>query len=237
MADPVDPASRRTTLKTRLQATHDRIAAAAAAAVRDPSEITLVVVTKNWPASDIRLLADLGVAHVGENRDQEAAPKHEAVADLDLVWHFIGQLQTNKARSVAHYADVVESIDRPRLVTALNRSAEDCGRVLGGLLQVRLDDEPGRGGVVPAEVAALADAVAAAEWLELQGVMAVAPLGADPLSAFERLAQVADDLRRDHPEARVISAGMSGDLEEAVSCGATHVRVGSAVLGHRPVVG
>jgi len=202
--------------------------------------VRLVVVTKTWPASDVRLLAGLGVTDVAENRDQEARPKHGECADLGLRWHFIGQLQRNKARHVVSYADVVESVDRAELATALDRAGADLGRTIDVLLQVDLAEppQPGRGGAAPADLAALADLLAGhCPALRLTGLMAVAPLGEDPRAAFARLAQVAETVRRDHPEAVVLSAGMSHDLEEAVEAGATHVRVGTAVLGGRPALG
>jgi pyridoxal phosphate enzyme (YggS family) len=220
-------------LAANLTVVRDRIAAAAAAAGRDPAEITLVAVTKTWPAADVRLLAQLGVSDVGENRDQEAAPKHAECADLRLRWHFVGQVQRNKAASVAAYADVVHSVDRTVLVDTLDLHARRLGRGLTALVQVALDDSTGRGGVAAEEVAAVADAVAASSSLTLGGVMAVAPLGADPDAAFARLAAVAADLRRAHPEATVVSAGMSGDLDAAIRHGATHLRIGTALLGHR----
>lgn len=229
--------ARRAELATSLAEVRARIDRAAQAAGRDPASITLVVITKTWPADDVRRLADLGVTDVGENRDQEAAPKAAVAAECGLRMHFVGQLQTNKARSVAHYADVVESVDRHRLVTALDRGATDAARRVTALLQVALDPEPGRGGADPADLGQLAAAIAESASLDLGGVMAVAPQGEDPLLAFERLRELAEQLQRDHPLATTMSAGMSGDLEAAISCGATHVRVGSAVLGHRPVVG
>ncbi|REE99693.1 YggS family pyridoxal phosphate-dependent enzyme [Thermomonospora umbrina] len=214
-----------------------RIAAACAAAGRDPAKITLIAVTKTFPASDVRLLAGLGIAEVGENRDQEAAPKAAECADLPLTWHFVGQLQTNKARAVAAYADVVQSVDRARLVSALSAGAVRAERTLRCLVQVSLDERPGgRGGAAPAEVPGLAGLIAGADGLELGGVMAVAPQGADPARAFERLARIAADLRAAHPEATAISAGMSGDLEQAVACGATHLRIGTALLGGRSAI-
>lgn len=219
-----------------LAAVRSRIAAACRAAGRDQAEITLVAVTKTFPASDVRLLAELGVTHIAENRDQEAGPKAERSADLPLTWHFVGRLQTNKARSVATYADVVESVDRARLVTALSAAAARAGRRPRCLVQVSLDDEPGRGGATAARAPELADAIAAAPNLEVAGVMAVAPLGADPLPAFARLAEIAREVRAGHPAATVISAGMSGDLEQAIACGATHVRVGTALLGGRRAI-
>lgn len=229
--------TRRDELAANLADVRARIAAAAQAADRPPADVSLVVVTKTWPADDVRHLAALGVTDVGENRDQEAAPKHAACAQLPLRWHFIGTLQRNKARSVAGYADVVESVDRIALVDALDHGAQAAGRDLDVLLQVSLDDAPGRGGAAPAELAGLAERVEGSGRLRLRGVMAVAPLGADPDAAFARLARIAADLRADHPGADVVSAGMSGDLEAAVRHGATHVRVGTAVLGRRPALG
>jgi pyridoxal phosphate enzyme (YggS family) len=210
-----------------------RLRAACATVGRDPAEITLIAVTKTYPASDVRLLAELGVTDVGENRDQEAAPKAADCADLPITWHFVGQLQTNKCRSVASYADVVHSVDRPRLVHALSAAAVGAGRDVGALVQVRLDDRPGRGGADPQVVPDLAAAIAAAEGLRLLGVMAVAPLDDPPGPAFERLAGLAAQVAARHPGATWISAGMTDDLEEAIVWGATHVRVGTALLGRR----
>ena len=211
-----------------------RIAAACAAAGRDPGEVTLVAVAKTFPAADVRILAGLGVRDIGENRDQEARRKAAELADLDLVWHFVGQLQRNKCRSVARYAAVVHSLDREQLVDALDVAARGAGRRLIGLVQVRLDDEPRRGGVHPRDLPALADRVAAAANISLGGVMAVAPLGADPGPAYARLRDVATELRTRHPDATIVSAGMTGDVEAAIEHGATHVRVGTAVFGVRP---
>lgn len=221
-----------------LARTRERIAAAAEAAGRTPEEITLVVVTKFFPESDVRLLADLGVRDVGENRHQEAQAKAAACADLDLRWHFIGSLQSNKAAAVASYADVVASVDRPKLLSGLSRGAAERGVDLDVLVQVSLDQPPQaqRGGVAPDSALELADRIAAAESLRLRGVMAVAPLGEDPVPAFERLAGVAARIRDQHPEADQVSAGMSHDLEQAIAAGATHVRVGSAILGNRPPI-
>jgi pyridoxal phosphate enzyme (YggS family) len=227
---------RRTEVAAGLARVRLRIAAACEDAGRDPAEITLVVVTKTYPASDVALLAALGIGDVGENRDQEAAAKHAACADLGLRWHFIGQLQSNKARSVAGYADLVHSVDRASLVAALDRAAAAHGRVLDCLLQVSLDGNPSRGGVPVADLPRLAERVAAAEHLRARGVMAVAPLGADPMQAFALLPEVLGTIREHSPQASVISAGMSGDLEAAVTSGATHLRVGSAILGSRAPV-
>ncbi|MEU9024655.1 YggS family pyridoxal phosphate-dependent enzyme [Actinomadura sp. NPDC048394] len=235
-AAPAASDERRAELAANLADVRGRIAAACAAAGRDPAEVALIAVTKTFPASDVRLLAGLGLTDVGENRDQEARPKAAECADLPLTWHFVGSLQTNKARAVASYADVVHSVDRSRLVTALSGAAGRAGRTLRCLVQVSLDEAEHRGGAAPAQVPALADEIAAAPGLELGGLMAVAPLGADPAPAFERLAALSADLRRNHPDARSVSAGMSGDLEQAIACGATHLRIGTALLGGRRAI-
>jgi pyridoxal phosphate enzyme (YggS family) len=230
--------ARRDEVAARLADVRDRIAAACAEVGRAADEVTLTVITKFFPASDVHLLADLGVRDVGENRHQEAEPKARECAELRLRWHFVGSLQSNKARAVAHYADVVESVDRAKLLPGLSRGAHERDATVDCLVQVNLDPDAaagtGRGGAAPADMVPLAERVAEAEGLRLRGVMAVAPLGEDPRPAFERLARLADDVRRVDPAATWVSAGMSGDLEEAVKTGATHVRIGSAVLGPRP---
>jgi hypothetical protein len=209
------------------------MAKACEAAGRDVSELTLIAVTKTRPASDVRLLSELGVADVGENRDAEAAPKAAECADLSLTWHFVGQLQTNKAASVVRYASVVHSVDRLRLVRALGRAARGAGRTVQCLVEVSLDGDPARGGAAAGDVAALAEALAAEEGLVLGGVMAIAPLSLPPADAFARLLVSAAAVRAVRPGATVISAGMSGDLEAAVEAGATHLRIGTALLGDR----
>lgn len=229
-------------LAANLSEVRARIAGAARDAGRDPDDITLVAISKTWPAQDVRRLHGLGVDTFGENRDQEAAPKAAQLADLSLTWHFVGQLQTNKARSVATYADVVESVDRMKLVGALEHAAEAVHRQLICLIQVDLDPAAGaegkmRGGALPREISALAAAISATHYLRLGGLMAVAPLGGDPAEAFGRLSDCAAALRADHPSATLVSAGMTGDLEAAIAAGATHVRVGTAVFGRRPPVG
>ena len=223
-------------LAARLAAVHERISRAARAAGRDPADVGLVVVTKFFPASDVRLLADLGVTDVGENRHQEAEAKAAECADLGLRWHYIGGLQSNKAAAVARYADVVESVDRVKLVGRLAQGAVESGRVVDVLLQVGLDPPgaQGRAGADPADLGDLASAVRDAEGLHLAGLMAVPPLGEDPDAAFARLADVRATFLQEHPAADRLSAGMSGDLEQAIAAGATHVRVGSAILGSRP---
>ncbi|QHA04142.1 YggS family pyridoxal phosphate-dependent enzyme [Streptomyces broussonetiae] len=236
---------RKTELAANLAKVEERIADACTAAGRGREEVTLIVVTKTYPASDVRILSELGVRHVAENRDQDAAPKAAACSDLPLTWHFVGQLQTNKVRSVVGYADVVQSVDRARLVTALSNEAVRAEREVGCLIQVALDaGESGRGergGVAPGGIEELADLVGAAPGLRLDGLMAVAPLTGEyagrERAAFGRLMDLSTDLRRTRPTATMVSAGMSADLEQAVAAGATHVRVGTAVLGVRPRLG
>ena len=219
-------------LATALVALEQRLSLACAQAGRHRGEVVLIAVTKTHPIADVEALAALGVRDVGENRDQEAAPK--ALARPDLRWHFVGALQSNKAASVASYASVVHSVDRASLVRALAAGAVRAGRRVDVLLQVSLDGDCARAGAVAADLPALAEATAGADGLRLAGVMAVAPLGVEPARAFAQLAEVAARLRSDHPQAREISAGMSGDLEDAIAAGATYVRVGTALLGLRP---
>lgn len=223
-------------LSERLTAVRRRIAAACESAGRDPGEVSLIAVTKTFPAADVRLLSRLGVHDVGENRDAEAAPKAAQCADLQLTWHFIGQLQTNKCASVVRYAHVVHSVDRVRLVRALGDRARKAGRVITCLVQVSLDGDPDRGGAVAAEIPGLAEAVAAEDGLLLGGVMAMAPPELPPSKAFAPLPEMAAAVQAVRPEAGMVSAGMSGDLEDAIRAGATHVRIGTAILGSRPQV-
>ena len=240
-----DGERRRAELVTALGAVRARIAEACDAAGRDPRGITLVAVTKTYPAADVAMLVGIGVTDIGESRDQEARAKISDTLPL-LVgqtsaprWHFVGRLQSRKSRSVASYADVVHSVDRLELVAKLADGVAAAGRAgLEIFVQVSLDDDPSRGGVVADRVSELAAAVAARPELTLRGVMAVPPLGSDPRREFARLAEVSSALRREHPQADAISAGMSDDLEAALEFGSTHVRVGTALLGRRgPVFG
>ncbi|MEU1197013.1 YggS family pyridoxal phosphate-dependent enzyme [Streptomyces sp. NPDC005813] len=236
---------RKAQLAANLAKVEERIAAACKAAGREREEVTLIVVTKTYPASDVRILSELGVRHVAENRDQDAAPKAAECSDLPLLWHFVGQLQTNKVRSVVGYAHVVQSVDRSKLVTALSKEAVRAEREVGCLIQVALDAEESgrgeRGGVGVAGIEELADLVADSPGLRLDGLMTVAPLtgpfAGRERAAFERLMDLSTVLRSAHPAANMVSAGMSSDLEQAVAAGATHVRVGTAVLGVRPRLG
>ncbi|SCE68015.1 hypothetical protein GA0070216_101327 [Micromonospora matsumotoense] len=239
--DPVGP-DRRAALTAGLAVVRTRIADACAAAGRDPAGVTMIAVTKTYPAGDAVALTGLGVTDLGENRDQEAAPKAAEVAAAGVTarWHFIGQLQRNKARSVVRYADVVHSVDSVRLARALATAAESGrDRPLETLVQVSIDGDAARGGALPGAADAdrglgpVAEALAGLGSLRLAGLMAVAPLGWEPERAFARLAEVAEGFRAGHPAATALSAGMSGDLEVAIGYGATHVRVGSALLGMR----
>ena len=250
-SEPGASAGRRGELEKNLAEVRSRIAAACAAAIRDPGEITLIAITKTRPPADVLLLHELGLTDFGENKDQEAAPKAAACAaalaaegpgpgaSAPVRWHFVGQLQTNKASSVAGYADVVHSVDRVRLVRALGAAARKAGRELTCLVQVDLDTpaDPARGGVPPGQVREIAEATEATQGLILGGIMAIAPLGADPVRAFAPLRPCSLAVLAVNPAAAIISAGMSGDLEAAIGNGATHVRIGTALLGaRRPLV-
>lgn len=227
--------ARRAQLRTGLAHARDTVAAACREAGREPASVRLVVVTKNFPATDAAALVEAGQVDIGENRDQEAAAKAAELEGLGLepVWHFVGQLQRNKARSVAGYAHWVHSVDRPRLADALDAAATARGRTLNALIQVNLDGGASRGGVAVDELTALAERVAAADSLRLRGVMAVAPLDWDPAEAFALLAECSQTVRAVEPDATEISAGMSGDFAAAVAAGATMVRLGRNVLGER----
>ncbi|MGM1016605.1 MAG: YggS family pyridoxal phosphate-dependent enzyme [Actinomycetota bacterium] len=223
-------------LAERLNEIDARISGAARDAGRDPDEITRIVVTKFHPASLVRELDGLGVADVGENRQQELSAKQAELADLDLRWHFIGQAQTNKAALIRRSASIVHSVDRAKLADAFHRAA-DSDAVLDVLVQINLTDDPARGGAAPAEARRLAEHVLSLDSLRLRGVMAVAPLDEEPTSAFERLRACAEDVRTVVPDADWISAGMTGDFVEAIRAGATHLRIGSAITGQRPTRG
>jgi pyridoxal phosphate enzyme (YggS family) len=222
-----------------------RIDDACRAAGRDPSDVTLIAVSKTWPAADVLRLVALGQRDFGESYDQEARAKVAAVrsAGVEPRWHFVGRVQRNKARSIASYADVVHSLDRPEVVDALGAGARHAERVVGALVQVAYDaDQVGAGsrersGVAADAAGALADRIAATEGLRLLGAMTVAPLGADPEPLFRDLVARVRELAVRHPSATLVSAGMSGDLEAAVASGATHLRVGTAILGRRPTLG
>jgi pyridoxal phosphate enzyme (YggS family) len=225
-------------LAVRLAAVDTGIADAARAAGRDPGAITRIVVTKFHPVTVVEELYRLGVRDVGENRQQEFSRKAAAVGPLEgLRWHFIGQAQSNKARAIRAAASVVHSVDRVKIADALDAAAEDGDPVLDVLIQVNLTRDPGRGGVEPEDLEALAEHVSGCRTLRLRGVMAVAPLGEDPAPAFARLADHAARVRAVAPDATWISAGMTADYAEAIAAGATHLRIGSAITGPRPAHG
>lgn len=217
-------------LAERLAAVRTGISDAATAAGRSPEELTTIVVTKFHPASLVRELFELGVRDVGENRHQEAQAKAAELAEPELRWHFVGQLQSKKARQVRAYASVIHSIDRTALVDVL-RSEEtsvDC------FVQLNLTDDPGRGGVAPTELEPLVEHVLATPGLRLLGLMAVAPLDEPARPAFARVRELSERVRRLAPEAGALSMGMSHDYADAIAEGATHLRIGTAITGNRP---
>lgn len=217
----------------RLAEVQGRIDGAAAKAGRDANEITLIVVTKFHTADVVRKLHECGVSDFGENRHQEAEPKALETSELNLNWHFVGQLQSKKARAAARYAKTIHSLDRSSVIAALSK-IED---VIDGFLQINLTDNPGRGGVEPAEIESTVEQILDTNTINFRGIMSVAPLGENPETAFERLAGYSEKVRRLDPNATDISAGMSHDFEEAIQFGATHLRIGSLITGERPKTG
>ncbi len=215
-------------LTERLSAVRGAIADAARDAGRDPASITTIVVTKFHPASLVRELAQLGVHDFGESRHQEAEPKVASLADMPATWHFIGQVQSNKARQVRRYVDVIHSLDRQSLLAPL------AGDPLQVFLQVDLSGQPGRGGVAPEDLLNLAERAAATPGLDVRGLMAVSPLGEEPRRAFARVRELSETLRSVVPTADELSIGMSGDFRDAILEGATHLRIGTAITGNRP---
>lgn len=218
--------TRQAEIAENLAEVKERIKRAANLANRNPGEIELIVVTKTFPVSDVEILRDLGESNFGENRDQEAGPKAEAVS---ATWHFQGQIQSNKIKSIAEWADVIHSISSAKEILKFAQSP----RKHQIFLQVSLDGKEERGGAQPDELAALAELVNESNNLELMGLMAVGPLGVDPDRAFSDLAQINQGFSANFPNVRYLSAGMSGDFESAIIHGATHIRVGSSILGSR----
>ncbi|NGY57449.1 YggS family pyridoxal phosphate-dependent enzyme [Lentzea sp. NEAU-D13] len=226
--------SRAEELAENLAEVEERIAKACESAGRERSEVMLLAVTKTWPASDVEILYELGLRNFAENRDQEASAKAGQLRHLEEArWHMVGRLQRNKAKSVVEWADQVDSVDSVRLAEALARAAHAKGTKLDVLLQVSIDGDTSRGGCPVADVAELAGVITRSGDLILRGAMTVAPLTMKPSQAFEALASVVSGLRDDHPTATRVSAGMSADLEDAISHGSTCVRVGTALLGSR----
>jgi len=217
---------RKDEIARNLQEIRERIISAAKAVNRDPAEISLIVVTKTFPISDIEILAELGESNFGENRDQEAGPKAEVIP---ATWHFQGQIQSNKIKSICQWADVIHSISSAKEILKFAQSP----RKHQVFLQVSLDGQSGRGGASPADLAQLADLVNESYNLELLGLMAVAPLDVEPEKAFADLALINQGFAGQFPNAKYLSAGMSSDFEAAIKFGATHIRVGSSILGSR----
>ena len=226
-------------IKDNLETLQSRIDNACQEAKRSSTEITLIAVTKTYPADDVDLLKQLGIDDVGENRDQEAALKRKQV-QADFNWHFIGQLQSNKAKSVVSYAHLIHSVDRSSLAKEIQKSAQGVDKKQAVLIQLDLDQsgpDPTRGGLWPTELMALAQQITDSSHLELKGLMSVAPLEENPAVAFARLAVIRAEFLKTYPQASILSAGMSDDLEAAILHGATHLRIGSALLGERPKIG
>jgi pyridoxal phosphate enzyme (YggS family) len=223
------------TLAERLAAVNSAVGDAVAAAGRDAGEVTTIVVTKFHPASLVRELVELGVADFGESRHQEASAKASEIADLEATWHFVGQVQSKKARQIRRYARVIHSVDRESLVRAWESpDIDDQQPQTDVFLQINLTDDPARGGVLPAHLEALADQVTDLPGVTLLGVMAVAPLHEEPRRAFSLVRELSERVQRSHPGATALSMGMSGDFAEAIAEGATHLRIGTAITGNRP---
>lgn len=224
-------------LAERYRSVLANIERAAADAGREESSVHLIVVSKNHPASLVSELAQLGQKSFGENRDQEASKKAAELdaAGLELDWHFVGQLQTNKVKSVLEYASTIHSIDRPSLVSELSKQLQKQEKRIDGFIELNLTDDPGRGGVSLSELLSLAELVLKVDQINLLGVMAVAGLGKDPAEEFERALDLSAQLQTVAAGADQLSMGMSEDYEIAIKLGATHIRVGSAITGPRPI--
>ncbi|WP_371030430.1 YggS family pyridoxal phosphate-dependent enzyme [Pseudoclavibacter sp. JSM 162008] len=221
------------TLAERLSAVQAAIHQSCLSAGRDPSDVTLIPVTKFHGPELVADLVDLGVRRFAESRHPEARDKVAAFAErADLEWHFVGQVQTKKARQIAQYVDAVHSIDRGGLVDAL--SGVERAHPLRAFVQVNMTPDPARGGVQPTELEALVEQVLRTESLELKGLMCVAPLGGDPRAAFAELQALGQRIQSLAPSATSLSMGMSNDFADAIENGATHLRIGAAITGKRP---
>jgi PLP dependent protein len=235
-------------LADALAAVRIRLARAAQAAGRNENEIELLPITKFFPASDVLILHRLGCLQFGESREQEASNKSAEVGAVlgiePIRWHMVGRIQRNKARSIAQWAYAAHSVDSAKVIAALDRAAREAlqeGRrpePLRVYLQLSLDGDESRGGVDIGRkdaVDELCDAVAAADGLEFVGLMAIPPLDADPDEAFARLQEEKERVQKAYHQPLGLSAGMSSDLESAVEHGSTCVRVGTALMGQRPL--
>ena len=219
------------TAAARWRAVRDEVDTECVAWGRNPSDVTLIVVTKFHPATLIDELWNAGARDFGESRHQDAAPKAEELHHRELNWHFVGQVQSNKARAIARYATMIHSLDRISVVDALATSENR----VGGFIELNLTDDPGRGGVDSADaMMSLAERIMDTDTIDLRGVMAVAPQDVDPGVAFARVATFSGILAQAYPNANAISAGMSADWKSAIQCGATHLRIGTAITGNRP---
>lgn len=223
-------------LAERYRSVLSNIERAAIAAGRSSGDVKLIVVSKNHPASVVEQLHGLGQISFGENRDQEASRKASELINLApaIDWHFVGQLQTNKVKSVLSYASTIHSIDRPSLVAELDKQLQKVDKQIDGFIELNLTNDPARGGVWPSELLPLAEQVLAVDRINLLGVMAVAGLGEDPAREFARAIELSEKLLGLSPTANKLSMGMSEDYEVAIAMGATHIRVGSAITGPRP---
>lgn len=223
--------SRKDQILSNLELVKEKISAAAQAADRAPNEITLIAVTKTFPVSDLEILHELGVRNFGENRDQEAAPK-VGVLPADITWHFQGGIQSNKLKSISNWASVIHSVDKFKYAQMISQFS--VGKTKEIFIQVSLDSLPqSREGVDPADLMQLAEQIMSLPNLEVKGLMAVAPLDQPTAQAFVRLQQIQQKFIQLYPAASSLSSGMSGDYELAISLGATHVRIGSSILGNR----
>lgn len=240
MTEPELNDSRSAEIAANVSQAREEIATACMNSGRSPDEVTIVAITKKFPAADVCRLTEQGITDIGENREQEATPKSSEVKnkDIDVRWHFVGQLQRNKCKAVARFADVVQSVDRSPVVTALDRAVtSQQDDPISVLLQLSLDSDPTRGGVLAEDDEKLATDVLDCKGLRLRGVMAVGPLDWEPERAFAAVAQRSQRIRELARDADVISAGMSGDFATAISYGATVVRLGAKLLGPRADVG
>ena len=223
--------SRKDQILSNLELVKAKISTAAQAAGKSPSEITLIAVTKTFPVSDLEILYELGVRNFGENRDQEAAPKVSALP-ADITWHFQGGIQSNKLKSISNWASVIHSVDKFKYAQMISQFS--VGKTKEIFIQVSLDTLPqSREGVDPADLMQLAEQIMSLPNLEVKGLMAVAPLDQPTEQAFVRLQQIQQKFIQLYPAASSLSSGMSGDYELAISLGATHVRIGSSILGNR----
>lgn len=226
-------------LQSRLVEVQSRIESAAVKAGRGNNEVQLIVVTKNNPAQLVFDLLELGQSNFGENKNQEAEPKAFEVSQgntfgLTPTWHFVGQLQSNKVKSVLEYAQVLHSLDRPSLLSELKKQlAKDESRRFEVFIELNLTGDPNRGGIEPENLLAFAEQVLEVPQLTLLGVMGVAGLDVAPEFEFQRIAAASQNLISLAPQAKYISAGMSGDYEIAIEFGATHARIGTAITGPR----